>query len=98
LKAKTKKHVLELPERTVVCTVSEQPNRVVVHLEFSRVGAFDSDIQLANWLTQILERYQKGRRPIGFDNDLSRDAALVATLGKPILAALFIAWGEQRPS
>jgi hypothetical protein len=97
MKVKTKRHVIKLPERTAVCIVSEQPNRVTVRLEFSRVGAFDSDIQLANWLTAIFERLGK-RRPIGFDNALTRDAALAATLGKPTMAALFIAWGDQRPS
>jgi hypothetical protein len=92
---KPKRHVFESPERTAICIITEQPNRVTVRLEFSKIGAFDSDVQLSDWLTQIFERYQKGKRPIGFDNNLSRDAALAATLGKPILAALLIAWGEE---
>jgi hypothetical protein len=98
MKVRTKKHVLDLPERTVICMITEQPNRVTFRFKFSKIGAFDSDVQLADWFAGIFERYQKSKRPIGFDNDLSPDAALAATLGKPTLAALLIAWGDEVPA
>jgi hypothetical protein len=89
---KTKKHVIELPDRAAVCTVAEHSNRIIVNLQFSKYGVLDSDVELANWLASIFERYRKDKRPIAFDNALPRDAALAATLGKTALAALLIAW------
>ena len=91
----TKKHMIELQNRTGVCTVIEYPNRIIVHLDFSIYGVCDDDVALADWLLSIFERYQEGKRPICFDNPLSRDAALAATLGKATLAALLIAWGDE---
>jgi hypothetical protein len=92
---KTKKHVIELPERSAVCTVTEHANQIIVTLEFSRYGVLDNDVELADWLGSIFEPYGKDKRPIAFDNPLSCDAALAATLRKPALAALLIAWGGE---
>jgi hypothetical protein len=96
MKTKTKNHVIELPGRTATCTISEHSNRVIVHLEFSKTGVLSDDDKLVEWLTSVFEPYRRDKRAITFDNALPRDAALAATMKKPALAAILLAWGDER--
>jgi hypothetical protein len=93
---KTEKHVIELPERTGVLTVTEHSDRIVVTAHFTKAGDLGDGGELGLWLLSIFETLEKRGLPITLGNYLveGSDAAFAVSLGKLKMAIALIATGN----
>jgi len=84
-------HLFKSPERSVVCTVNEEPDRITFTFIFSKRGECGDEAQLIDWLVEIREKYRDDQRPITFANYLSPDAETAAATGNLALVAMVLA-------
>lgn len=73
----SKVHRLKTPFRTCRIEITETSRRTFVALHFSRVGDFDDQAAIIQWLQPILAKYEGDGKPIVMRNPRSGEVATV---------------------
>lgn len=70
-------HVIKLPKRTGILTITQEPDRILVKLTFDRYGFFGDEEAIKEWLGPLFEQYDNDKRPLVMKNPTTGEIATI---------------------
>jgi hypothetical protein len=61
-----KTHIIKLPKRNVSLTIDEQPDKILVNVDYEKTGQFGDNKEVTLWLESIFFEFENDKRPITF--------------------------------